>query len=159
MDIQLSVLFDSIIESCREYAANMPRFSDGDGAIRINYLPQSEFGRAQCQSLTKHGSRVEIVAPISEGGMQVATCLRNQEIGDKKEQFQDEKHGYASSSGVLSCQLLYDHAIFALLLISISGATPEEDELVAKHAIDSIIAWCKTGPHDGERARLFFIPN
>ena len=67
-DVQLCNLFDAIIESIQNSAKDFVRFMNGEGSIRITYLPQSEFGRKLQQNFSKNARRCEIVAPIVENG-------------------------------------------------------------------------------------------
>jgi hypothetical protein len=172
----LKVLFDDIIERCRDEAEQLPRLKDGDGAIRITFLPQSELGRKLQQSVSRQASRCEVVAKIAESGnfvlnrpneptdsysttaMKVASHLRDQEIGGE-DKYRDEKHGFAPSRGVLSFKLLYDHAMFALLLVSVDGGIPEENDIVVNTSREVINKWCKNGPRKGDHARLAYISN
>ncbi len=173
--ILLSDLFDKIIEVCRKYAKEMPRFEDGDGAIRISYLPQSEFGFKLSKPACKKARRCEVVTSISENGnivrdrhtaepvdssglsaLKVASCLRDQE-GKKEDKFRDEKHGFSPYGGAASYQLLFDHKIFAVIIVSVSGSIPAEEEAVAKAASGAIEEWCKNGPRKDERPQLFYL--
>jgi hypothetical protein len=175
-DVRLGDLFDGVIKACRERAKEFTRFDHTDGAIRISYLPQSQLGLEWIKPVCKNASRYEMVARISDDGnfvlnratdpvdtysisaMRVASCLRSQEL--EEDVAPDEKRGFASAIGTTAYQLLYDHRIFALMIVSVSGAIPEEDELVAKAASEAVEEWRKNGPYDeAGRPRLFYIAN
>ena len=176
-DVQLCNLFDAIIESIQNSAKDFVRFMNGEGSIRITYLPQSEFGRKLQQNFSKNARRCEIVAPIAENGnlvlnrstdpidssaltaMQVASYLHKQENHVDGDKPLDEKHGFAPDATALSFQLLYDHALFGLVLVSVYGATSLENKLVANDVAEVVRAWCKMGPEKDGRARLTFIAN
>ena len=165
--ISLKKLSDGIIIACREKARDLPRLSDGDGAIRITFLPQSALGYQLQSANSELASRYEVVAKLSDGGnfvmnrttepvdsygtsaMKVASYLHDQEIGKGK-----PDHG-----GVLSFQLLFDHAIFGLLLVSVDGGVPEENEFVVEAARDAVYEWCRNGPQENGKTRLFYIAN
>ena len=120
-DLRISSLFDDIVEGCRDTAATLDSLKSGDGAIRLCYLPQNEFGADQIPWNTCYGDRYEVVARLTEGGnfvinrdgrdgepvdtyafsaLKVAACLmayeRNSETrhsGDKLGEGYDEEHG------------------------------------------------------------------
>lgn len=66
--ISLKTLSDGIITACREKAEDMPRFSDGDGAIRITFLPQSALGYQLQQANSELATRYEVATKFSDGG-------------------------------------------------------------------------------------------
>ena len=66
-DLRISSLFDDIIEGCRDTAATLDSLKSGDGAIRLCYLPQNEFGADQMPWNTCYGDRYEVVARLTEG--------------------------------------------------------------------------------------------
>ena len=175
--VSLKTLFDAIIVACREAADGLPHFEDNDGAIRITFLPQNEFGRELQCAMSNQASRCEVVAKISEDGnfvqnrpteptdtysttaMKVASHLRDQEIGSKNDKCRDEKHGFTSSRGVLSFKLLYDHAMFGLLLVSIDVGLPVWNEIVVSASKEAVRSWCQMGPKEDGHSRMAYIPN
>ena len=166
--IQLHALFDAIIDAIQTSAKDFARFTDNEGCIRIAYLPQSEFGRKLQTNFSKNARRCEIVAPISAGGnladspeqtaTQIASYLREQTRIDC-EQPDGKDSNSASNATVLSYQLMFDHAIFALVLVSVHGAVSLENKLVANDVSDTVKAWCKMGPKKNGHALLTFIAN
>ena len=172
--ISLKTLSDGIITACREKAEDMPRFSDGDGAIRITFLPQSALGYQLQQANSELATRYEVATKFSDGGnfvvnrttkpvdtysrtaMKIASHLRKQE---GKEDGCAE-NGFGSTDGVLSFQLLFDHKIFGLLLVCVDGGVQAENEFVVEAAKDAVCNWCRNGPltEDG-KTRLFYIAN
>lgn len=173
----LGVLFDAIIAKCKDTAVELPRLKEGDGAIRVTFIPQNDFGRSLIRSMSKFADRYEVVSKISESGnfvlnrptepcdsysktaMQIADYLREREIGDNKDKFRDSEHGYAPSHGVLSFGLLHDYQIFGLLLISVDGGIPEENDIVVKTSEEVLSDWCQLGPKNALGKRLSYTPN
>ena len=146
VDIQLCTLFDAIIESIQESARDFIVSGSKDGSIRVTYLPQSELGRKLQKIFSKNARRCELVAPISEDGNLVL------------EQSEDSSDSGAETT-VLSYQIMYDHAILALVLISVYGAISLKNEFTANAVSDAVKAWCKDGPNENGHARLTFIAN
>lgn len=170
-DLRISSLFDDIVEGCRDTAATLDSLKSGDGAIRLCYLPQNEFGADQMPWNTCYGDRYEVVARLTEGGnfvinrdgrdgepvdtyafsaLKVAACLmayeRNSETrhsGDKLGEGYDEEHGFGPYKGAILYQLSYNYKVFALLVVVVSGGKQEEDEMAALAATDAIEKWCK----------------
>ena len=66
--ISLKKLSDGIIAACREKAKSLPRFSDGDGAIRITFLPQSALGRQLQAANSELAARYEVATKFSDDG-------------------------------------------------------------------------------------------
>ena len=165
-DIRINGLFDSIIMNCRKRASQLQGFKDGDGAIRLCYLPQNSLGVNALGGGSAFADRYELVARIDVGNyvlnrggrgepvdtyafsaLKVAACLlayeqglparSGEDIGD----IYDEKHGFAPYHGAVLYELEQNHQIFALLIVSVSGASQAEDEEVARAAEKTLKAW------------------
>ena len=164
-------LFDEIIMSCQQKAKELEGFESGDGCIRISYLPQNAWAVNILESEVQSADRFELTSRITEGGnyvlnrdgkngeridcyafsaLKVAACLRSIELGlgersgyDLGNTAADEEHGFASYRGAICYSLYYEHRIFALLIVSVSGASATEDEKVAEAGEAAIDDWCK----------------
>lgn len=168
-NIRINGLFDSIIMNCRKRASELDGFKEGDGAIRLCYLPQNSFGTDIIGIRSAFADRFELVARIDVGNyvlnrdgrgepvdtyafsaLKVASCLlayekglparSGEDIGD----VYDEQHGFAPYHGAVLYELEYEHKIFALLIVSVSGASQSEDEEVARAAEKTLKAWSDT---------------
>lgn len=174
-DIHLNDLFDTIIDDCRETALNFGRFIDGDGAIRITFIPRGKLGFDLTQVISRRANRIEAVAKIQDGGnfvlnrptepidsygtsaLNVAEYLR--EAIENNQPIEDASRGFGSAQGVISFDLLFDCEVFGLLLVCVDGATPEENGIVANSAKNSVCNWCRRGPQTDGRTRLFYSIN
>ena len=164
-------LFDGIIMSCQQKAKKLEGFESGDGCIRISYLPQNTWAANILESEVHSADRFELTARIMEGGnyilnrhdkhsapidsyafsaLKVAACLRSIELGlgersgyDLGDLAADEEHGFATYRGAICYSLYYEHRIFALLIVSVSGASAAEDEKVAEAGETAIDNWCR----------------
>ena len=174
--ISLKKLSDGIIAACREKAKSLPRFSDGDGAIRITFLPQSALGRQLQAASSELAARYEVATKFSDDGnfvtgrtteepvdtysrtaMKIASYLRKQE---GKQIDHSAERGFGPTDGVLSFQLLFDHAIFGVLLVCVDGGVQGENEYVVEAARSAVCDWCRTGPlTEDSKTRLFYIAN
>lgn len=173
-EIRIPDLYDDIIEACRDAAATLKGFEDGDGAIRLCYIPQGAAGVDLLDGNTCYADRYEVVARIRSSGnyvlnrdgrgepvdtyafsaLKVAACLRAYELelsarsGEKLGEFYDEAHGFAPYKGAALYQMSQDNKVFGLLIVSVSGATQEEDEEVALAAESAMRKWCeRTNAH------------
>lgn len=168
--IRINSLFDGIVEACREKASTLDSLKSGDGAIRMCYLPQNEFGVSQMPMRTRCGDRYEVVSRLTENGnyvinrdgrngepvdtyafsaLKAATCLmayeRNSETrrsGNQLGEGYDEEHGFGPYKGAILYQLSLNGKVFALLVVVVSGGKQEEDEKAALAANDAIDQWC-----------------
>ena len=179
-------LLDGIVAACQKRARSYKSFEEGDGAIRICFLPQGEWGADLPDWLTELSDRYETVARISLGGnyvlnrsgfnglcaidsyaisaLKVASCLRATELGigyrsgyNLDNSSLDPAHGYLQQRGALCYQIsLYGH-IAGWLIVSIAGNDEYDDEYVAEAATDVIDNWCKSGPYIDKKLVCSFI--
>ena len=179
-------LLDGIVEACQKRARSYKSFEEGDGAIRICFIPQGDWGADLPDWPTDLSDRYETVARIRPGGnyvlnrsgldgrcasdsyaisaLKVASCLRATEIGigyrsgyDLDNTSLDPQHGFLQQRGALCYQLsLYGH-IAGWIIVSVSGNDEFDDEYVAEAATEVIDNWCKSGPYVDKKLVCSFI--
>ncbi|MDO4220223.1 MAG: hypothetical protein Q4D22_03285 [Candidatus Saccharibacteria bacterium] len=167
--IRIMDLFDRVIKACSDCAKNLEGFMDGDGAVRLCYLPQSSYGRNLLGDFSTYADRYELVSRICDGNfvlnrhdrdaepvdtyafsaLKVASCLVALErglparSGENIGNSYNEMHGFAPYKGAILYMLSKNHHAFAMLAVAVSGATQDEDEMAALASEETIRGWCK----------------
>ena len=179
-------LIDDIVEVCRNKAAELEGFKNGDGCIRITYLPECSIASEMPEIGTRFTDRYEMTARIVPQGnyvinrdridgspvdtyafsaLKVAACLKAIELGlggrsgyDVGDLACDEEHGFACYRGAVCYDLMLSHKAFAMLIVCVSGASAIEDEAVADEATEAIMAWCFKNPQFSVRVPAAIPP-